>query len=142
MVNKYTAFALRGTGSRDGAVGSGVYGLELQKSLRRLSETSNHLLCELKIRTPLTNRTIGEMALVSWGAEDGTTDQKDAVLRNACFPLESCAFGRPELPDGDVEEHGRRPDTMYISTKLARKQARLFNEIYGGRTYRRSGEFH
>ena len=73
---KYTTYALRGFGAFNVAMGRGLYGLEFQKSLRRQANTLKHRLWELKIRTPLNNRMVTGMALVSWGAEDDRLGQK------------------------------------------------------------------
>ena len=70
-MNKYTTYALRGFGSFNLAMGRGLFGLELQKSLRRKANARQHRLWEMEIRTPLTNRLINGIALGSWGEEDG-----------------------------------------------------------------------
>ena len=111
--------------------GRGLYGVELQKSLRRQANTLKHRLWELKIRTPFTNRLVTGVALASWGAEDGQLGQKDAILLNDCFPLDSQAFYRFKLADDKIEPHGTAPATMYMVTKMARQQARLFAAVYG-----------
>ena len=130
-VNKYTTYALRGFGSFDVAMGRGLFSLELQKSLRRQANTLNRRLRELKIRVPLTNRSINGIALLSWGAEDGRVGRKNTILPNDCFHLDSAAFGKFKLTDEKVEEHGRRPATMYMFIKMARRQSRLYAAMYG-----------
>ena len=75
-VNKYAAFPARGFGMLNPAIGRGVYGIELQKVMRRQANSLWNSLWDLKIRVPLTNRITAGMALVSWGAEDGKTGPK------------------------------------------------------------------
>ena len=129
-VNKYTTHALRGYGAFDVSFGGGLFGAELQKSLKRQANALKHRLWELKIRIPFTNRLISGIALVSWGAEDGRTGHKDAILLNGCFPLDSQAFDKFKLVDDKLEAHGRAPATMYMVMKMARQQARLFAAVY------------
>ena len=128
---KYTTYALRGFGAFNLSVCRRLYGLELQKSLRRQANALKHRLWKSKIRTPLNNRLIDGMALVSWGAEDGRIGKKDAILLNDCYPLDSSAFDRFKVIGGKIEEHGRPPATMYMFRKMARQQSLLFAEVYG-----------
>ena len=50
-VKKYTTYALRGFGSFGVNFGRGLYGAELQKSLRRQANTPKRNLWEMKIQT-------------------------------------------------------------------------------------------
>ena len=130
-MGKYVTFALRGFGMFNVSLGRGLYGAELQKSLRRRSTDLKHQLWEDKIRVPLNNRIVNGMALNSWGADDGCKGQKDAILLNDCFPLDSLNFDRFKLIDEKVEEHSKPPQTIYMFTKMDRQQSRLFASIDG-----------
>ena len=59
---------------------------------------------------------------MSWGAEDGRVGQKDSILLNERYPLDSGAFDKFKLIDEKVEEHGRPPATIYMFAKMARQQ--------------------
>lgn len=98
-MNKYTTYALRGCGSFNVAMGRGLIGLDLQKSLRRHANTLKHRSRALKIRVPMTNRLINGIALVSCGAEDGRVCRKNDILMRDCFHLDSSTFDRFNLTD-------------------------------------------
>ena len=130
-VNKYTAYALRGFGMFCPEVGRGVYGLELQKALRRQADGLKHSLWNLKIRVPLTNRITAGIALVSWGAEDGKTGTKESIMLGDCYPLDTRSFDHFRLSGDKLEDHGKQPTTAHMFTKMARQQPRLFSAAYG-----------
>ena len=132
MINKYNAYALRGFGSLIVRLRRGMYGMELQKSLRRQSNTLKRRMWAMKIRTPPSIRLVDGISLASWGSEGGRIGKKDDMLLNDCYPLGSGAIGKFKLTDYKVEEHGRPPATMYMIIKMARRQSRLFAAMYGG----------
>ena len=72
-VAKYTVHAARGFNSFSPSIGIGVFGVELQKAIRRQSDGLKHTLWEMKIRAPINNRIATGMALMSWGSGDGKT---------------------------------------------------------------------
>ena len=74
-VNKYTVYADRGFGAFNVALGLGMYGGELQKSLRRQPNNHKHVLRVggRGVRGPLNNRITTGMAVAPWGSEDGET---------------------------------------------------------------------
>ena len=79
----------------------------------------------------MNNRIVNGMALNSWGADDGRTGHKDAILLNDCYPLDSLSFGRFKLVEEKVEDHRKPPLIIYMFAKMARRQSRLFSSIYG-----------
>ena len=66
-VNKYTCYAVVGFGTLNPAIGRGVYGMELQKALRRQVNSYKRTLWGLEIRAPIANRVDSGTALVRWG---------------------------------------------------------------------------
>ena len=71
------------------------------------------------------------IALASRGAEDGRIGQKDTILLNDCYPLDPNTFDEFKLAGGKPEEHGRPPATMYMFVKMARRQSRFCEALYG-----------
>ena len=130
-VNKYTAYAARGFGTFKPGVGLGVYGIEMQKSLRRQANGLHPTLRDLKIRVPITNRIASGMALFSWGADDGKTGPKDAIILGDCYPLDTRSFEQYKISGGGTEESGKQPTTVHMFVKMARQQSRLFAAAYG-----------
>lgn len=129
-IKKYTAYYLRGFGSFDVTFGRGLYGLELQRPLRRHAENLEIRLRGMEIRIPLANRSVGGIALVSLGDEDGRIGNNGAILLNDCYPLDSGSFDKFKLADDKVEDHGRQPATMYMFIQMARQISRAFAEMY------------
>ena len=76
-VTKYTSYAERGFCTFNAAVGRGVYGIEMQKALRRQANGMQETIWGLNIRVPMTNRIASGMALMSWGSEDGKTGAEE-----------------------------------------------------------------
>ena len=130
-VNKYVAYAVRGFGTFTPTIGIGVYGLELQKAIRRQAGSLKYTLWDLKIRAPITNRVANGIALVSWGAEDGRNGTKDSIMLGDCFPMDSRNFDQHKLSGEKVEEHGKQPTTMHMFIKMARQQSRIYAAAYG-----------
>ena len=91
-ITKYVAYAMRGFGTFAPTLGLGVYGLELQKALRRQANSLKYALWDLEIRVPISNRISSGVDLVSWGAEDGKLGTKDSVMLGDCFPMDTRSF--------------------------------------------------
>ena len=79
-VTKYVAYAMRGFGTFTPTLGLGVYGLELQKALRRQANSLKYAMWGMKIRVPASNRIASGISLVSWGSEDGKHGAKDSIM--------------------------------------------------------------
>ena len=105
--------------------------MELQKALRRQANSLKHLLWGLKIRVPLSNRIASGMALVRWGAEDGRTGVKEAILLGDCYPLDSQSFEQFRLSGDKIEDRSKQPQTVHMFVKTARQQSRLYAAVYG-----------
>ena len=88
-IAKYVAYAMRGFGTFAPSVGIGVFVMELQKALRRQANSLKYALWDLKIRVPISNRISTGIALVSWGAEEGTNGTKDSIINGDCFPMDT-----------------------------------------------------
>ena len=108
-----------------------MYGLELQKALRRQANSLKRNLRNLKIRVHLANRITEEIALVSWGSEDGKLGAKESIMIGDCYPLDTRGFGHFRLSGEKLEDHGKHPTTVHMFTKMARQQSRLFAAAYG-----------
>ena len=130
-MGKYVTFALRGFGMFNVSIGRGMFGAELQKSLRRQPTGLEHQLWEAEIRVPLNNRIINGMALNSWRVDDGRKGRKDSILLNDCYPLDSLSSDGFKLVGEKVEDHSKPPLTIYTFAKMARQQSRLSSSIYG-----------
>ena len=130
-VTKYSVFAARGFGTFNPTIGRGVYGIELQKALRRQANSLKHTLWDLKIRVPITNRIASGMALINWGAEDGVHGSKDAIMLGDCYPLDSQNFESFRISGDKTEDHGKQPATVHMFVKMARQQSRLYADVYG-----------
>ena len=113
------------------ALGRGVYGIELQKDLRRQADILKHTLWDLKIRAPIRNRIASGMALVNWGAEDGVRASKASIMIGDCYPLGSHSFESFRVSGDKTEDHGRPPSTVHMFAKMARQQSRLYAAVYG-----------
>ena len=74
-ISKYATCSPRGFGLFNISAWRGIYGMELQKSLRRQANGWKHQLREEKIRAPLPNLIISGMSPASRGAEDGKVGQ-------------------------------------------------------------------
>ena len=73
---------MRGFGTFNVTIGRGLYGQELQKSLRRHANNLKHVLREDKIRVPLKNRLTTGISMVQRGAEDGHNGTKESITLN------------------------------------------------------------
>ena len=116
-VDKYATYDLRGFGSPNVELGRGLFGLELQKSLRRQAYAPKHRLWGLKTRKPLTNSLIHGIALVSCGSEDGPIGHTDAILLHDCFPWAHARSGNLSLPKSRKRNLDVRPQPCTYSSK-------------------------
>ena len=96
-VTKYAVYAVRGFGTFKPAIGLGVFGVDLQKTIRRQANGLKHALWDLKIRVPITNRISTGIALMRWGAEDGKQGSKESIMLGDCYPMDSQSFEQFKL---------------------------------------------
>ena len=130
-ITKYVAYAMRGFGTFTPTLGIGVYGLELQKALRRKANSLKYVLWGLKISVPISNRISTGIALVSWGADDGKNGAEDSIMLGDFSPMDTRGFEQHKVSGDKIEEHGTHPTTVHMFVKMARRQSILFAAAYG-----------
>ena len=99
-----------------------MYGLELQKALRRQANSLKYVMWGLKIKVPISNRIASGIALVSWGAEGGKNGTNDSIMLGDCYPLDTRSFEQFKLIGDKIEEHGKQPTMVHMFLKMARRQ--------------------
>ena len=78
-LSELTVFSLRGFGTFATHLGTGVYGSELEITLKRQSLSSNPMIWSSRIKCPITNRVAKGSANISWGCDD-TKFAEDSCL--------------------------------------------------------------
>ena len=130
-IAKYDAYASRGFGTFTHAIGLGVYGMELRKTIRRQANNLKHTMWGLGIKAPITSHIATGMALVTWGAEGGKNGSIDSILLGDCFPTNTRSCEQFRLCGEKIEDHGEQPSSVNMFVKMTRRRSRLYAEVYG-----------
>lgn len=108
-----------------------LYGLELQKPMRRQANNLEQTPWGLEIRVTYNNRIATGMALVRRGSEEVGSGDKDPIFLNGCFPLGSGSYARFRRSGAKIEERVRHPMDLHMFAKTAKQQSMLYAAAYG-----------
>ena len=128
---RFNVCAFIGFGLHKVELGVGIYGAELETSLRRQGRTERDYLWRQKPKCPLANRISKAASGGRFGNVTGGGTEDISITLGDCFALGSAKYKNTRCDGEKLETPGKDPHTMACFISSAKQQIRLSCVICG-----------
>ena len=130
-LTELAVFSMRGFGTSPNRQGEGLYGPELESTLKRQSLSSEPTKLASGIRAPIRNRVVKGASPITWGRPMAKYAE-DTCLLGDFFSRGEDNYLDYRPMDSKAEVRPTEPVTANMLGKCATAQSRYFAAAYGG----------